>query len=151
MSTEIFKNAAVIWFLIGFGFLLLEFVVPGLILFFFAIGAWLVALLCLFTDLSINSQLIVFLVASLMTILLFRNWVKTILWKKKPSTEILEDELLGKPAIAQTFIGPGKNGKIDFKGTSWDAASEEIIQPGENVIVTGNESILLFVKSIKTL
>lgn len=151
MEMEIFQNAAVIWFLLGFAFLLLEFVVPGLILFFFAVGAWIVAILCLFFDISINSQLIIFLACSIVTILLFRNWVKRILWSGKPSTEILEDELLGKPAIAQTYIGPGKNGKVDFKGTSWDAASEEIIEAGENVIITGNDSILLFVKSTKTI
>lgn len=151
MSLDIFQNAAVIWFIIGFAFLLLEFVVPGLILFFFALGAWIVAVLCLFIDLSINSQLIIFLLCSIGTILLFRNWVKKILWTKNHSTEILEDELLGKPAISQTYIGPGRNGKIEFKGTSWDAASEENIEAGENVIITGNDSILLFVKSTKTL
>src|SRR5688572_13114066 len=62
---EIFYNAAVIWFIVGFIFFLLEFVVPGLILFFFAVGAWLVAILSLFIDLSINSQLLIFLATSI--------------------------------------------------------------------------------------
>ena len=47
---DIFAHAAVIWFIIGFVLFLLEFVVPGLILFFFAAGAWIVALLCLFFE-----------------------------------------------------------------------------------------------------
>ena len=145
---ESFFNTAVIWFIIGFICFLLEFVLPGLILFFFAIGAWMVAILSLFIDMSINTQLIVFLAGSILTILLFRKWVKKIIWTKKHSTE-LEDEFLGKTGKAETFIGPGQNGKVDFKGTTWDAQSEDIIEKGENVTIIGNDSILLIVKSTK--
>jgi len=147
---ESFYNAAVIWFIIGFALFLLEFVLPGLILFFFAVGAWIVAILSLFFDLSINLQLIIFLVSSVLTILLFRKWVKKIIWTRKHSSEI-EDEFLGRTGKAETYISPGKNGKVDFKGTSWDARSEDIIEPGENVTIIGNDSILLIVKSTKSL
>jgi membrane protein implicated in regulation of membrane protease activity len=145
---DIFYNAAVIWFLVGFIFFLLEFAVPGLILFFFAVGAWLVAILSLFTDFSINTQLIIFLASSVVTILIFRNWVKKIIWTRKYSSEI-EDEFLGKTGISETLIGPGKNGKVDFKGTTWDAKSDDTIEKGEQVTIVGNDSILLLVKSTK--
>ena len=145
---DIFYNAAVIWFIAGFIFFLLEFAVPGLILFFFAVGAWIVAILSLFVDLSINAQLIIFLASSILTILFFRKYVKKIIWTKKHSSEI-EDEFVGKTGTAETFIGPGQNGKIDFKGTSWDARSTDVIQKGEHAIIIGNESILLIVKSTK--
>jgi len=148
---ESFLNAAVIWIIIGFVLFLLEFVLPGLILFFFAVGAWIVAILCLFLDLSINEQLIIFLISSVVTILLLRKWLSKILWKRKHSTELLEDEFLGKTAKAETAISPGQNGKVDFKGTTWQAASEDTIEKGENVIIIGNESILLLVKSTKKL
>ena len=147
---ENFYNAAVLWFVAGFIFFLLEFAVPGLILFFFAVGAWIVAILSLFYDFSINMQLIIFLVSSLLTILLFRKWVKKMIWSKKLPTE-LEDEFIGKMGKAETFIGPGKNGKVIFKGTSWDARSEDIVEPGQTVTITGNESILLIVKSNKSI
>ena len=146
---EIFKNAEVVWFILGFVFFLLEFALPGLIVFFFAVGAWIVAILLLFFDFSINTQIIIFLLSSILSILLFRRSLKKIMWTKKHSNEILEDEFLGKTGIAETFIGPGQNGKIGFKGTSWDARSEDIIEKGENVIIVGNESILLIVKSTK--
>ena len=145
---DILYNAAVIWFIAGFILFLLEFVIPGLILFFFAIGAWVVAILSLFVVLTINEQLIIFLGSSLLTILLFRKWVKKLVWSKKYFSEI-EDEFLGRTAIAQTFIAPGKNGKVDFKGTIWDAMSGDSIEPGENVTIIGNDSILLIVKSTK--
>ena len=147
---ENFYNAAVLWFIAGFIFFLLEFAIPGLILFFFAVGAWIVAILSLFYDFSLNMQLIIFLVSSILTILLFRNWVKKMIWSKKLPTE-LEDEFIGKTGKAETFIGPGQNGKVIFKGTSWDARSEDIIEPGQTVTITGNESILLIVKSNKSI
>ena len=143
-----FYNAAVIWFVAGFIFFLLEFVIPGLILFFFAIGAWVVAILSLFFDFSIDIQLIIFISVSILTILLFRKWVKKILWIKKFTNEI-EDELIGKTGKAETNIAPGQNGKVDFRGTTWDAKSDDIINRGENVIIVGNDSILLIVKSTK--
>ena len=113
---EKFYNAAVIWFIAGFIFFLLEFAVPGLILFFFAVGAWIVAILSLFYDFSLNTQLSIFLVSSVLTILLFRRWVRKIIWAKKLPTE-LEDEFIGKTGKAETPIGPDRNGKVNFKGT----------------------------------
>src|SRR5215210_7698152 len=101
---ESFYNPAVIWFIIGFVCFLLEFAVPGLILFFFAVGAWIVAILSWFVDMTVNTQLVMFLAISILTILLFRKWVKKIIWTKKHSTE-LEDEFLGKTGKAETSMG----------------------------------------------
>lgn len=148
---DIFLHAAVIWFIIGFVLFLLEFVIPGLILFFFATGAWIVAILTLFFDLSINFQLIIFVISSIITIVLLRNWVKKLIYGKNHSRELLEDEFIGKTARAVSAISPGENGKIEFKGTSWPAASEDTIESGENVTIVGNESILLIVKKINSI
>lgn len=144
-----FYNAAVIWFIIGFVLFILEFALPGFIVFFFGVGAWTVAILSLFFDLSINAQLLIFLASSLVTTVLFRKWVKKLVWSRRDNSEI-EDEFIGKTGKAETSIGPGNDGKINFKGTSWDARSEDIIAKGEIVVITGNESILLLVKSTKT-
>lgn len=139
-------NPAVIWFLIGFVFLVLEFLVPGFILFFFAAGAWIVAILCLIGDPSINTQLFVFLGASLLTTVLFRKSVKRMMTSGKPSSEIMEDEFLGRQALVEISIAPGKDGKVEFRGTSWDARSDVYIEKGQLVTIVGNESILLIVK-----
>ena len=147
---EIFSQPAVIWFVIGFILLLLEFVLPGLILFFFGLGAWIVALATLFFDISFNEQLIIFVVSSIVTIFLLRSWVKKMIYTNKHSTEILEDEFLGKIAKVIKPISPEENGTVAFKGTVWQAASPEYLAAGQNVIITGNESILLLVSSSKT-
>ena len=148
---EILFHTAVIWFVIGFILFILEFIVPGLILFFFAVGAWTVAFLSVFVVLPLTAQLLIFVVTSVLTIFALRKWLRKRLYGDQTSTQILEDEFLGKIGIAETSITPGNNGKIDFKGTTWQAASADIIAAGENVEIIGNESILLIVKSTKAI
>jgi membrane protein implicated in regulation of membrane protease activity len=144
-------NGALIWFCIGFILFALEFAIPGFILFFFGIGAWMVAIVCFFTDVSLNTQITLFIASSLVTVLLFRNWLRRKIGNSGVNSKQLEDEYIGKVAKAETSISPGKSGKVTFKGASWEASSEDIIAPGENVIITETRSIILIVKSIKSL
>ncbi len=108
-----FSNPAVIWFIAGFILFILEFALPGFILFFFGVGAWIVALLAMVFDIPINVQLLIFLGASIVTILLFRKSMQKIILVKKKSSEI-EDEFIGKTARSETAITPAKNGKVYF-------------------------------------
>ncbi len=67
------------------------------------------------------------------------------------SPQLLEDEYVGKIAKAETVIAPGLDGKVEFKGASWDASSLDTIGVGENVIIVDTQSILLIVKSTKSI
>lgn len=145
---EEFRNISVVWFVIGFVFFLLEFIVPGFILFFFGVAAWVVALLTLLLDVSLNTQLIVFLGTALLTVALLRKWLSDKIGMYREGPRMLEDEYIGKQALAETAIAPGKNGKVEFKGTSWDASSEDYIEAGQKVLITETKSILLIVKQI---
>lgn len=145
-----FSNAA-IWFIVGFVFFALEFAAPGFILFFFGVGAWIVTAVTLFTDISINIQLFIFLASSILSVLLFRKWVKDKLGMMKNPNYILENEIIGKTARAETVIMPHQQGRVSFKGTSWNASSSENINIGEEVTIIGNESINLIVKPSKSL
>ncbi|RZK83033.1 MAG: NfeD family protein [Pedobacter sp.] len=140
-------NDSVIWFCIGFAFFLLEFIVPGFILFFFGVGAWIVAAITLFLDVSLNTQIVIFIVSSLFTVMLLRNWIRQKFGISNVNSNQLEDEFIGKIGKAETAIIPGNGGKVEFKGTSWDASSEELIPAGASVIITETRSILLIVKS----
>ncbi|RYF17843.1 MAG: NfeD family protein [Flavobacteriales bacterium] len=145
---EEFRNISVVWFVIGFVFFLLEFVVPGFILFFFGVAAWVVALLTLVVDVSLNVQLIIFLATAILTVALLRKWLSNKIGMYREGPKTLEDEYVGKQALAETAMGPGKNGKVEFRGTSWDASSEDYIEAGQNVLITETRSILLIVKLI---
>ena len=93
-----------IWFIAGLIMFLAEFTMPGLIIFFFGVGAWLVALICLFTDISINLQLTLFLIASILLLISLRKWLKNIFvgrtGQKQSSDELLQ-EFVGKKAVAR--------------------------------------------------
>jgi len=143
-----FMNISVLWFIVGFVFFLLEFIVPGFILFFFGIAAWLVALLTLFLDIGINAQLIIFLISALLAVVLLRKWAKEKLGMYREGPRILEDEYIGKIALAETDISPENNGKVEFKGASWDAKSNDHIAAGQKVQIIETRSILLIVKQI---
>ncbi len=60
-------NPALLWFLLGLALIFLEFVVPGVILVFFGIGAWAAAVTTYFgLTASFESQLLIFAVASIL-------------------------------------------------------------------------------------
>ena len=139
-------NDAVIWFCIGFAFFVLEFLIPGFILFFFGVGAWVVAIVSLFVEVTLNTQIIIFIASSLLTVLLLRSWIRRKLGAYGENSSLLEDEFVGKIAKAETNIVPGAGGKVSFKGTSWDASSDDLIPAGDHVIITETRSILLIVK-----
>ncbi len=144
MSESIFSKPEIIWFIIGLVLLLLELVMPGFVIFFFGIGAWVTALLCLFTEPNINIQVIVFAISSVLTLLLFRRMIRNkFLYNKDDRSEAVEDEFTGKSAIAITDFGPDRKGKVEFKGTSWDAESVSDIKAGQTVIIKQKENIKL--------
>lgn len=144
-------NNGLIWFCIGFAFFAMEFLFPGFIFFFFGIGAWVTALLSFFIDISLNAQIIIFIGSSVISVALLRNWLKRKLGAAGVDSKQLEDEFIGKIAKAETPIVPGAGGKVEFKGTSWDAQSDEYVQVGEHVMITETKSILLIVKPLKTI
>ncbi len=143
---ENFLNISVIWFVIGLALLLLEFAVPGFILFFFGVGAWMVAIICLFVDISLTTQLLVFLLGSTITLLIFRKLIKNKFGLYSYTSQQLEDEFIGKIAVAETDINSSQNGKVVFKGTIWDASSDDDIKAGQSIVITGTKSIILIVK-----
>ncbi len=69
-------NMKLLWFLAGLIIFIAEFINPGVILIFFGIGAWLVCVIIFFIDLSINVQLFIFLLASVISLVFLRKFFK---------------------------------------------------------------------------
>jgi membrane protein implicated in regulation of membrane protease activity len=150
MSTSIFSKPEMIWFIIGLVLFLLELVVPGFVIFFFGVGAWVVALVCLIADPGINLQIIIFAVVSVLSLLALRKLIqKRFFYSKEGRSEAVEDEFTGKEAIAVADFGSDKNGKVEFKGTSWKAESESEIKAGQTVIIIEKENFKLIVEPKK--
>ena len=72
-SWQDWMKPELVWFIAGLAMLLLEFIIPGLIIFFFGVGAFVVALLCIFFDIPINYQLLIFLGSSVLLLVILRR------------------------------------------------------------------------------
>ena len=148
--TSFFSKPELVWFLIGLVLFLLELVLPGFVIFFFGVGAWITALLCLVANPGINLQVIVFAVTSVLSLILLRKMIqKRFFYSKEELSKEVEDEFTGKEAVAVDDFEPGKTGKVDFKGTSWKAESSSPIQKGDRVIIKEKEDFKLIVKPKK--
>ena len=140
-----------IWFIVGLVFLLLEFAIPGLITVFFGIGAWIVAALCLFLNISLNTQVVIFIVSSVGLLLSLRTWFKTLFAGSDAPSEFEAESLdafVGKKAIVTKAITRKTKGKVEFRGTYWDAEGYETLPEGASVEISGKHNITLVVKSL---
>lgn len=71
-------SPVLIWFLVGIGFFLMELAVPGFIIFFLGAGAWCVALVLAIVGISLTTQLIIFIVCSLITLVVLRTRLRSV-------------------------------------------------------------------------
>ena len=142
---------ALIWFLVGVTFFLLELATPALVLLFFGIGAWVVAATTLAMPIHLNTQLILFMVASLVSLVLFRRWLKGIfsgyVKSRQDSTQELED-LIGRRALVKERISPKLAGRVELHGSDWTAQADCEIAEGTPVEVIGQNSIILKVRPL---
>ena len=150
MDASFFSKPELLWFIIGLVLFLLELVVPGFVIFFFGIGAWVTALICLIANPGTDLQMLIFAITSVLALSVLRRMIqKRFFFSKDGLSEQVEDEFTGKTALALTDIGPGIKGKIDFKGTTWTAHSDYAIKEGQYVIIKEKESINITVEPKK--
>lgn len=142
----------IIWFIVGVGFIFLEFVIPGLVIAFFGLGAIITAIVITIIKISIAGQVLIFTVSSVLSIILLRRYLKKIFAGDEtdaedygnfnvdigmivPVTELIEPNVIG--------------GKVKYQGANWKAKADEMISPGESVEIVGRENLTLIVKKIK--
>ena len=144
-------DPALIWFIVGLVFLVLELMAPGLVIVFFGIGAWIVAAICLLIPISLNTQLIIFIVSSALVLLALRNKFKTLFHGHTSDIQNQNkdmDDFIGQRAVVKETIIPHRSGKVEFNGSLWNADAAEEIAVGEDVQVVGRDNLRLKVKKI---
>jgi membrane-bound ClpP family serine protease len=144
-------SPTLLWFLLGLTLAILEFVVPGVILVFFGVGAWVTAVTTYFgLTASIESQLILFAIASIALLAFLRKWIRGKFYGhvsdvQDPTKNL--DEFSGKNVVVLKELIPGKmGGTVEFKGSTWSAVSEEFIKKGEEGIITDVDGITLKIR-----
>ncbi len=122
-----------IWLIIGIACFLLEMALPGFIIFFFGVGAWVTSNLCWFAPFSLNAQLAIFLCASLFSLFALRGLIqRTFLGTTKKHT--VDDTLFEPGAKAEVIaaIEPPAEWKIQYSGSVWRATAKEAIARGNS-------------------
>lgn len=139
----------VIWFFVGLALLFAEMLAPGLIIAFFAFGAWIVAAVSLFTNLSINQQLALFVMSSVLSLLLARSWLKGMFSgyvSGRSDGSIDLGEFVGQRATVIEKIAPKRPGRVEFHGTTWRAEADGEIVEGTVVEIQRKDNLTLKVK-----
>jgi len=150
MIANIFSKPELLWFIIGLGLFLLELVIPGFFIFFFGLGAWVTALVCLIGEPGTNFQIVIFAITSVLSLIGLRRIIqKKFFYSKGNLSEEVEDEFTGKEAIAKADFSSDRNGKVEFKGTIWNAESKAEIKEGQRVIIIEKDSFKLIVEPKK--
>lgn len=139
-----------LWLLAGFGLLFMELLTPGLIIFFFGMGALLVGILCFFVSIPLPLQLLLFVVSSVCFLLALRKWAKRVFMGRETerSGRDLNSPFAGSEAVVIAGAQPGRPGRVELNGTEWRAVAETELKEGQIVRVTGQESLTLKVDVI---
>jgi membrane protein implicated in regulation of membrane protease activity len=146
-------DPALYWLIIGVMLFLLELAVPGFILAFFAAGALLTALVAWLSPVSIAVQLALFITASLVSLMSFRNIIqkKLVSPPRKEGEDKDEDEELvvtGDKGVVSSTIIPPAEGRIKYSGTSWRAIADERIEEGEIVSIVRRKDLVIHVEKV---
>jgi len=144
------KMMALYWFLIGLFLALAELAMPGFVVIFFGIGAWVVTLLILFGILpSFNAQMLVFLIVSIASLILFRKKSKKIFEGKVAGKDLAVDEISGERAVVVQDIFPDQlGGKVELHGTLWEASADTVIEKGRIVEIVKRDNLTLRVRAL---
>jgi membrane protein implicated in regulation of membrane protease activity len=137
------------WLLLGLVLMVAELATPGgFYLIFFGIAAVIVGLLA-----SVElggpawTQLLLFSVISVSSLLLFRNrLLKWFQWDPQtPSVDLI----IGEIGTATEDLAPGQVGRVELRGTSWTARNRGAgaFAKGTRVRVVGVDGLTLFVES----
>jgi len=140
-----------IWFLAGLALVLVEFVVPGVILVFFGMGAWITTLTTWlgWTD-GVTSQLLTFAISSVLLLVLLRRRFRSRFFGYVGDDHGLDaniDEFTGQIVQVIADIEPnGDGGRVEFKGAAWKALSETPIAAGKRAVIVEVKGINLTVR-----
>jgi len=145
--------SALWWFLFGLAIAVLELVQPGFIVIFFAIGAWVTALVVWLGGAeSLNAQLLVFLFSSVASLLALRKWLQSTLQGHVSEKELSDsklDDFLGHKAKVTSDISPDtSDGRVEFRGTEWTATARESIPSGTTVRIVSKKNLTLGVEPV---
>lgn len=143
----------VFWFILGLALLLAELALPGFVIIFFGIGAWVTTLaIWLGWAESFTTQLLIFLVSSILSLVLFRkqgkNYFQGRVSRKVDDVTALDDVKGERAVVVEDILPTRLSGKVELHGTRWDATSDQEIHKGALVEILQRDNLTLKVKPL---
>lgn len=138
-----------IWLIAGTVLILAEFIIPGFVICFFGGAAFIVGcLMWIFPGLSLVWQLLIFALGGIVLLISCRRFMPGVFRgsEELPELDVDADGVAGELCVCTVQIAPGIPGKVEFRGTLWNAAADETIAPGSNCIVISRNNLTLKVR-----
>ena len=143
------NNPITLWFIAGALLILAEFMVPGVVIVFFGVGALITSLTTwLGLTSTLTSQTLMFGISSTALLFSLRHLVKSwFVGKSEDENGDLDDDFTGREAkVTQDIPGPGLDGRIEIKGSEWKARAESTIVAGTTIIIDGRDGLTFHVR-----
>lgn len=139
MEPESLLTPWLAWFLIGIAFAGAELFLPFFIFLFFGIGCFGVVVALLLFDLPLSQQLTIFIIVTISSLVLLRTWMmRTFRGIKTDQTDKDFDDFPHgeRVTVIKPIVPPG-SGRIQHRGTAWDAVADEVVDAGQTVEIVG--------------
>jgi membrane protein implicated in regulation of membrane protease activity len=136
-----------IWVLVAFLLLTIEFFSTTMHIGFFAVGAFLVAILVgAGVAIPLWGQLLVFAITSVVALVFVRP---VIVRKLGMNRTPVVDSMIGEEAVATAEIAAGAIGKAELRGSTWNARNvgETTITVGQRCTVERIDGLVLHVRA----
>ncbi|MBN2438345.1 MAG: NfeD family protein [Deltaproteobacteria bacterium] len=119
--------------------MLAELAIPGFVIIFFGLGCWGAAVVAVFAPDAYSAQVIVFLIVSIASLMTLRRVAMRVFVGRSEGAET--DDLGNVPVGARITLDQdleaGQIGRVRFRGTMWDAVSEDRLSAGSDAEITG--------------
>ena len=136
-----------VWTIFGIVLLIGELVTPGVfVMLFFGIAALLVALFAAIGAAPyLWMQCVLFALFCIVSLAFFRRPVLRLLRNNSPNQKERLDYLVGERAVAHEVMPPGDDGKVEVRGSTWEARNvgSTLINKGSKVIVKAVKGLTL--------
>ncbi len=145
-------SPALLWLIVGLLFVFFEIFVPGFVLAFFGGGALIVALTTwLGWTLGLTSQVIVFLMSSLVLLFSLRRFFTRIFSGREDTEGDTINFKVEKGAVVTVLetIDPSKGkGRVRYQGSEWKATASSVIPAGDSARVSGMNNLTIEVEKV---
>ncbi|EKJ85594.1 membrane protein implicated in regulation of membrane protease activity [Leptospira meyeri] len=146
----IFANSPYVWIFLGLTLLFSEFLLPGTFVMFLGIGAIFTGILARLMPMEFYTQVIVWVLSSLVSILVGGTFVKRFFKSESSVDPFVKDDFLNQIVpVEMDILVQRHGGKIRFQGTLWDAVSNDSkITKGNYVRILSRENLTFTVERV---